>query len=78
MAAVRPSVGRGRPPVIDGEAVRVAASEVSVDFAIGARIFHQKFGYGRVQAVNGDRLDIDFDKAGRKTVIHSFVEPAPG
>jgi DNA helicase-2/ATP-dependent DNA helicase PcrA len=45
-------------------------------FAAGQRIFHQKFGYGRIVEVSGDKLQIDFDKAGPKTVIHSFVEPA--
>jgi len=45
-------------------------------FEKGARIFHQKFGYGRVAQVEGDRLDIEFDQAGRKKVIASFVVPA--
>ena len=44
--------------------------------AVGARVFHQKFGYGSVTAVEGDRLTIDFDKAGRKRVVDSFVTPA--
>ncbi len=42
----------------------------------GARIFHRKFGYGTVAKVEGDRLDIEFDKAGRKKVIAGFVVPA--
>ncbi len=40
---------------------------------IGARIFHQKFGYGRVTAVEGDKLTVDFEKAGEKKVVASFV-----
>ncbi|HUZ64074.1 MAG TPA: UvrD-helicase domain-containing protein [Acetobacteraceae bacterium] len=44
--------------------------------AVGVRVFHQKFGYGRVTAVEDDRLDIDFEKAGQKRVIDRFVEPA--
>ncbi|MFQ5775838.1 MAG: ATP-dependent helicase, partial [Kiloniellaceae bacterium] len=44
-------------------------------FVRGARVFHQKFGYGTVAAVEGDRLDIEFDKAGKKKVIASFVVP---
>ena len=44
-------------------------------FGRGARIFHRKFGYGTVAAVEGDRLDIDFDRAGKKKVIASFVVP---
>ena len=45
-------------------------------YAIGARIFHQKFGYGTVKAVEGERLAIDFDKAGEKKVLSAFVVPA--
>ncbi len=41
---------------------------------VGVRVFHQKFGYGRVQAVDGNKLEIAFDKAGTKKVIDSFVE----
>ena len=41
---------------------------------VGQRIFHQKFGYGRVTAVDDDKLDIDFEKAGQKRVLDRFVE----
>ncbi len=44
--------------------------------SVGARIFHQKFGYGRVASVDGDKLDIEFEKAGIKRVMASFVTPA--
>ena len=42
----------------------------------GARVFHRKFGYGTVTAVDGDKLSIDFDHTGEKKVIDSFVQPA--
>jgi DNA helicase-2/ATP-dependent DNA helicase PcrA len=42
----------------------------------GARVFHQKFGYGTVSAVSDDRLDVAFDKAGDKRVLDRFVERA--
>ena len=42
----------------------------------GTRVFHQKFGYGLVRAADGEKLDIAFDKAGRKKVMASFVTPA--
>ncbi len=42
----------------------------------GDRVFHQKFGYGRVLGVDGNKLEIAFDKAGQKKVIDSFVAPA--
>ncbi len=44
-------------------------------FAKGTRIFHQKFGYGRIQSVSGDHLQIEFEKAGPKKVLADFVEP---
>jgi len=40
----------------------------------GTRVFHQKFGYGRVLAVDDDRLDIDFETSGEKRVLDRFVE----
>ncbi|MBO6947369.1 MAG: UvrD-helicase domain-containing protein [Rhodospirillales bacterium] len=45
-------------------------------FSIGIRVFHQKFGYGKITSVDGDKLDIDFEKAGPKRVMASFVLPA--
>ena len=45
-------------------------------FAKGARVFHQKFGYGTVTAVAEDKLEIDFDHSGSKKVMDSFVVPA--
>ncbi len=45
-------------------------------FRTGDRVFHEKFGYGRVEAVDGDKLEIRFERAGRKKVVDRFVEPA--
>ncbi|MDP3401018.1 MAG: hypothetical protein Q8R97_07855, partial [Brevundimonas sp.] len=42
----------------------------------GERVYHQKFGYGRIQAIEGNKLRVAFDKAGEKKVIDSFVEKA--
>ena len=39
-------------------------------------MFHDKFGYGRVRGVEGNKLTVDFDKAGEKRVIDTFVIPA--
>jgi DNA helicase-2/ATP-dependent DNA helicase PcrA len=64
-----------RPPTIEGTSRRVAPRPPpGRPFTSGERVFHQKFGYGRVQAVDGETLTIAFDKAGTKTVLHSFVE----
>ncbi len=54
--------------IIDAEAV--------ARFEIGTRVFHQKFGYGRVTAVDADKLEIAFEKAGTKKVVARFVDPA--
>ncbi len=45
-------------------------------FTVGDRVFHQKFGYGAVTAIEGDKLDIAFDKAGGKKVVAKFIAPA--
>jgi DNA helicase-2/ATP-dependent DNA helicase PcrA len=64
-----------RRPAIEGEAKLVAVSEPSAGtgYARGDRVFHQKFGYGAVRAVEGNKLTVSFDKAGEKKVIDSFV-----
>ncbi len=64
--------GRGPLPSTGPEVERRPQSEDH--FAVGERIFHQKFGYGRIRAVDGDKLEIDFEKAGPKKVFASFVE----
>ncbi|WOE73833.1 ATP-dependent helicase [Alterisphingorhabdus coralli] len=43
------------------------------DIQIGARVFHQKFGYGTVAEKEGNKLEIDFETSGRKRVLDSFV-----
>ncbi|MEL7343650.1 MAG: DNA helicase II, partial [Pseudomonadota bacterium] len=45
-------------------------------FSEGDRVFHQKFGYGIVCGIEGDKLDIEFDKAGSKKVVAGFVTAA--
>ncbi len=58
------------------EAVPIRPNAQKVAYRVGARVFHQKFGYGGVTAVEGDKLDIEFDKAGTKKVMAGFVVPA--
>ena len=68
---------RNRAQVIEGEGRLVAVSEPAASaFARGERVFHQKFGYGLIRAVEGNKLTVAFDKAGEKKVIDSFVEKA--
>jgi len=68
--------GRGRKPLtIEGELVAKSTGSES-EFGTGERVFHEKFGYGRVARVDGNKLTIAFDKAGEKKVIDSFVTRA--
>jgi DNA helicase-2/ATP-dependent DNA helicase PcrA len=66
---------RREAPIIEGEAQEIGRERKGA-FTAGARVFHQKFGYGRVLAAEGDKLEIAFDKAGSKKVMASFVVPA--
>ncbi|PEQ13430.1 DNA helicase II [Novosphingobium sp. PC22D] len=52
------------------------AAKPRTDIAIGDRVFHEKFGYGTVAGQEGNKLEIDFEQAGRKRLIDSFVRPA--
>jgi DNA helicase-2/ATP-dependent DNA helicase PcrA len=61
------------PMVIEGELVAKSTGTVS-EFSLQDRVFHQKFGYGHVVKVDGNKLTIAFEKAGEKKVVDSFVE----
>jgi DNA helicase II / ATP-dependent DNA helicase PcrA len=71
--------GAGRGSVkgrtIEGELVAKSVSDAPSPFKPGDRVFHQKFGNGNVSAVEGNKLTIDFDKAGQKRVLDGFVRP---
>jgi len=43
------------------------------DLSKGMRVFHEKFGYGLIAEIEGNKLEIDFETAGRKRVMDSFV-----
>ena len=43
------------------------------DLSLGMRVFHQKFGYGEIVEIEGNKLEIQFEQAGRKRVMDSFV-----
>ena len=68
-----PQSPRREPITIDGTLVAASTAE-GVGLEIGMRVFHQKFGYGRVAHVDGNKLTVDFDKAGQKKVVDTFVE----
>jgi DNA helicase-2/ATP-dependent DNA helicase PcrA len=58
--------------LIEGEGHLVDRSQIET-FSEGDRVFHQKFGMGTINSVDGDKLSITFDKAGEKKVIARFV-----
>lgn len=66
----------GGPLTIDGELVArsVDLGGQSSGYKAGERVFHLKFGYGEVLSVEGNKLTIDFEKAGTKKVLESFVQ----
>ena len=82
----RPSRGPGWKRAAGGSfnpaplrVIEARASAVSLgnkgrdDLSVGQRVFHGKFGYGTIEAIEGNKLEIEFEKAGRKRVLDSFV-----
>jgi DNA helicase II / ATP-dependent DNA helicase PcrA len=70
-------LGRSRPRTrvpltIEGELVAKSTGTVS-DYAIGDRVFHQKFGNGNITAIDGNKLVVQFDKAGEKRVLDHYI-----
>ncbi len=63
------------PMTIEGELVAKSTGTTS-EFSLDDRVFHQKFGYGQVVKIDGNKLTIAFEKAGEKKVVDSFVERA--
>jgi DNA helicase II / ATP-dependent DNA helicase PcrA len=61
------------PMIIEGELIAKSTGTVS-EFSLDDRVFHQKFGYGNVVKIDGNKLTIAFEKAGEKKVVDSFVE----
>jgi len=49
----------------------------NINLSVGIRIFHQKFGYGKIISIDNNKLSINFEKAGTKKVLSSFVELPP-
>ncbi|HWI76259.1 MAG TPA: UvrD-helicase domain-containing protein [Sphingomicrobium sp.] len=71
------SSGRFNPE--PARVIEARASAVSLgnkgrdDLSLGQRVFHEKFGHGTIAAIEGNKLEIDFEHAGRKKVLDSFV-----
>ena len=67
----RPLLVNSAPVPRRGEEVRRVGG-----FAVGTRVFHQKFGYGTITEIEDNKLAIHFDVAGNKKVMDAFVERA--
>ncbi|WP_292034036.1 MULTISPECIES: ATP-dependent helicase [unclassified Brevundimonas] len=77
-ATQTPKPAYARRAVIEGEGRLIATADPKTGsgWSRGDRVFHQKFGYGAVRAVEGNKLIVAFEKAGEKKVIDTFVERA--
>ncbi len=70
------SGGFNTVPARTPENTRSAASFAQAgrkDLSLGMRVFHEKFGYGEIMEIEGNKLEIEFDTAGSKRVMDSFV-----
>jgi DNA helicase-2/ATP-dependent DNA helicase PcrA len=65
---------RGKSP---GDILASSDPAAAGGLSVGQRIFHQKFGYGRITEIDGAKLTVAFEKAGVKKVVESFVERTP-
>ncbi|MEO1919277.1 MAG: 3'-5' exonuclease, partial [Paracoccaceae bacterium] len=67
---------RTQRPHANPSAARSVVDAEVISFGLGDRVFHQKFGYGAVVEVDGNKLSVAFEKAGQKKVIASYVTGA--
>ncbi|MFD2237339.1 ATP-dependent helicase [Aureimonas populi] len=73
-AGLYSSARNGGPREISGELVAKSVAVEESRFGVGDRVFHLKFGNGTVAVVEGNKLTVDFDKAGQKRVLDGFVD----
>ncbi|SMF61365.1 ATP-dependent helicase [Allosphingosinicella indica] len=68
---------RTAPRVVEARASAISlGNRGRSDVELGQRVFHSKFGYGTIAEIEGNKLEIDFEHAGRKRVLDSFVSLA--
>lgn len=64
-----------KPPMIEGRGATLSVSAPGKsNFKKGQRVFHQKFGYGIISTIEGQKLTVDFEHSGPKKVIDTFVD----
>ncbi|WP_457650643.1 ATP-dependent helicase [Profundibacter sp.] len=73
MQARKAGHGMGQPREASKAVIDITAN---AEFSKGERVFHQKFGYGYVMGIEGDKLDVEFERAGAKKIVARFVVPA--
>jgi DNA helicase II / ATP-dependent DNA helicase PcrA len=64
---------RGREPIESRASAVSLGNKGREDLTLGQRVFHGKFGYGTIEVIEGNKLEIEFEHAGRKRVLDSFV-----
>ena len=64
------------PAPSEGAPAASVGAKPRADLAIGMRVFHEKFGYGRIMDVDGNKLEVEFEQAGTKRVLDGFVRAA--
>jgi len=69
------TITRAPAPSEKGPAASVGAKP-RADLAIGMRVFHEKFGYGEIADIDGNKLEVAFEQAGTKRVLDGFVQVA--
>ena len=74
-AVAQSTITRAPTPSERAPAASVGAKPRS-DLAIGMRVFHEKFGYGTIADIDGNKLEVDFEQAGSKRVLDGFVRAA--
>ena len=67
--------GRGLSSPREASHLTIDAQAVT-GYGVGERVFHQKFGYGNIVAMEGDKLEIDFEHSGIKNIVARWVIPA--
>ena len=65
--------GKSQPSEVKNITIDMTANS---SFTMGERVFHQKFGYGAIVGIEGDKLEVAFEKAGNKKVVSRFLAAA--
>ena len=66
--------GSVKSRTIEGELVAKSVADTPSNFATGDRVFHLNFGNGNIGSIEGNKLTVDFDRAGQKKVLDGFVQ----